>query len=177
MPSQETERISNQVTWLYNEYRTALYNAAYYGKRLKKTKRLNFTIEAILALAAPGFIGTWLFLDDLFIPKILGLVASIVAVIKPLSSISDNLQRYTRLYTTYNEIAAELEQLVEKVRVEQDFSPETSIRFGIQVKRMGSLAAFDDPEMSPEEEEVCYKKVNEQIPADTLWLPTAVETQ
>ena len=61
MSSQETERLSNQVTWLYNEYRTALYNVAYYGKRLKKTKRLNFTIEAILALAAPGFIGTWLF--------------------------------------------------------------------------------------------------------------------
>ena len=36
MSSQETERLSNQVTWLYNEYRTALYNVAYYGTRLKK---------------------------------------------------------------------------------------------------------------------------------------------
>ena len=171
-----TERLSAQVVFLYDQYRTARYNALYYGKRLKKTKRQNFILEAIIALAAPGSIGTWFVFGTaeygLLFAKVLGAFASVAAIIKPLSSTSDNLQRYTRLNTTYNEIASELGQLVEKVRIEQDYSRETQIRFDVQAKRMGTLAALDDPEMAPEEEDRCYQRINEQVPADSLWIPS-----
>lgn len=174
------DRLSSELIHLYDQYRTAQYNVLYYGKKLNLTKKKSRFIDGAIALTAPGTMGFWIVLGEvewgIGAAQILGTIAAIAAIAKTIYNISDNIQRYTRLHTTYNEITAELEQLVEKVKRDRDFTQDTRIRFDIQVKRMGTLAALDDPEMNPAEEERCYATVNDQIPPSQFWLPSP-ETQ
>lgn len=173
MNKREHEILKNQVTLLYDNYRTALYNVYYYGKRLKRTRHANLAFEITMAVTLPGAAGVWILtnLGVIYTESIIAFV-SLLAIIKPFTRISDNLQRYARLHTTYNEIASELERLVEKVRIEQQYSLETEIKSDIQVKRMRSLFVLDDEDLDPEQEKECQKKVNKQIPSDSLWVPS-----
>ena len=173
MDKREAERLREQVTCLYDNYRTALYNVHYYGKRLKRTRSLNFIFDAIMAVTLPGSVGIWYLTEwgDI-VTKIIVPVVSLLAIIKPFTHISDDLQRYSRLHATYNEMASELERLVDEVRTEQQYSLETEIKFGIQVKRMGALFVLDDAELDPKKEKECMKKVDRQVPADSLWVPS-----
>lgn len=180
MTERHYDRLSSELIHLYDQYRTAQYNVLYYGKKLNSTRKKSRFIDGVIALTAPGTMGFWIVLGKvewgITAAQILGTIAAIAAIAKTIYNISDNIQKYTRLHTTYNEITAELEQLVEKVKRDRDFVENTRIRFDIQVKRMGTLSALDDPEMDPAEEERCYATVNEQIPPGQFWLPSP-ETQ
>ena len=175
MSERHPESLRNELLHLYDQYRTAQYNVLYYGKKLNSARKTSRYIDLLIAFAAPGVMGFWVVLGSkewaIMIAQILGSIAAFTAIAKSAYNISENIQRYTRLHTTYNEVAAELEQLVARAKRDRDFKDETRIRFDIQVKRMGTLAALDDPEMNPDEEERCYAVVNEQIPPSELWLP------
>lgn len=177
MSELDQNRLNSDLKWLYDRYRTAHYNALYYGERLSSERKKNRYIEITVAFTTPGAIGgvaifgvgenDWIVL--------LGIVASILAAIKPILNISDNIQRYTRLFNSYKEIVSELKLLVEKVRSDQDFTDEARYRFASQAKKMGDLDALDDPKMDAVREKRCYDKVNEMFPPSYFWHPPKVE--
>ena len=156
---------------LYQEYRVAYFNALFYGERLHRTRLKNRIAEVVIAITTPGFIGSFFLFESWIGPSVVGGIASVIAVIKSSSSMSEDLERHTKLYISYNEIYSELEILVLKVKSEQGFTDEIRIRMDSQLKKMKSLAPLDDTRVKECDELKFYNLVNEKIPADTLWMP------
>lgn len=170
----ELNRLNSELKWLYDRYRTANYNALYYGEALSTERKRNRYIEIAVAFTTPGAIGGIIATEHGAV-LLIGIIASILAAIKPILNISDNIQRYTRLFTSYKEVASELKLLVEKVRSEQDFTAETRLRFVSQAKKMSDLDSLDDPKMNEIREKRCYEEVNRKFPPNYFWHPPKQE--
>ena len=170
----ELHRLNSDLKSLYDRYRTAYYNALYYGEKLVAERKKNRLIEIVVAFSTPGAIGSvaiWGTTEH-YAVILLGIGASVLAAIKPILNVGDNIQRYTRLFTSYKEIAAELKLIVEEVRSDQDFTPETRLRFATQAKKIGDLDTLDDPQMDRIREKRCYEKVNKMFPPNYFWHPS-----
>ena len=177
--SHTAERLTAEVNAVYDQYRTSLLNVKYYGGNLKRVKRLNFWLELVLAAAAPGAVGSWALWRSsewgIVFSGGLAVLAGILALAKPLLQLSAQIERYTRLYVSYGEIACELERLVEEIGIEQAMSPEMVYRYRHQAERMGRLSHLDDPKPNRTVLTRIQKEVNEEIPADNFWIPQVVE--
>ena len=173
MLEQEIKRdiLKAKLHILYQEYRVAYFNALFYGERLHRTRLKNRIAEVFIAITTPGFMGSFFLFESWIAPTVVGGLASLVAVLKSSSSISEDLERHTKLYISYNEIYSELEILVIKVKSEQDFTEETKIRMESQLKKMKSLAPLDDTKVKECDELKFYNMVNEKVPADRFWMP------
>ena len=169
------ERLNSELKWLYDRFRDAHYNAFYYGEALSSERRKNRRFEIAVAFTTPGAIGGLVAFGGTQEVVALGVGASILAAVKPILNISDNIQRYTRLFNSYKEVAAELKLLVEKVRSDQDFTEEARLRLLSQAKRMGDLDALDDPKMDTIREKECYDRVNKMFPPSYFWHPLKEE--
>ena len=167
----DRDKLKAKLHILYQEYRVAYFNALFYGNRLHKTRLKNRVAEIFIAITTPGFMGSFFLFECWIAPTVVGGLASFVAVLKSSSSISEDLERHTKLYISYNEIYSELEILVIKVKSEQDFTAETKIRMESQLKKMKNLAPLDDTKVKACDELKFYNMVDEKIPADSLWMP------
>ena len=176
MSTVNEESLHAKVSWLNEQYKIARYNAVLYGKLLNRAKKYNFAVEIILAVSAPGTLGTWFLVNEQqWIAATLAFVASVTALLKPVFSLGEKIERYTRLHTTYNGISSELEFLVGKVSVDKDFTDELDLRFDLQMKRMIRLAELDDPVLRDKDRTDSYNQVLKEIPAGHLWTPSAKE--
>ena len=173
------ERLTEEVIAVYDQYRMALLNLKYYGAKLAKTRNHNFWLEFILAVAASGVVGSWAIWQD----KALGSMVwagfagftTLLAIAKPLLQLGSEIERVTRLFVSYGEITAELERLVEEIRIEQAFTPEMALRYRHQVGRFGHLEHLDDPNPKRATLEQFQDEVEKQVPDERLWVPQQVQ--
>ena len=176
MSAVNEESLYAKVSWLNEQYKVARYNTVLYGKLLNRAKKYSFTVETILAVSAPGTLGTLILVNEQqWLTIMLACIASTVALLKPILSINDKIERYTRLHNTYNEITCELEFLIGKVRVDGDFSGALGLRFDMQMERMIKLSELDDPWFREKDKKNSYKQVLKEIPAGHLWIPRVKE--
>ena len=174
----QDERLTNKILTLYDLYRTASYNVLYYGRRLSRTKKMSTIFQCAIILFAPCSAIIWFLKGEVpygdFIAGGLISLASVAAILKQIFVKDNDIERYTRLFMSYNEIESELGRLSEKIRIDKEYSEKIETRFNVQDKRMATLVALDDPKMNHQEEELCYDKVNKQIPAESLWMPPLI---
>ena len=147
MSELDQHRLNSELKWLYDRYRTAHYNALYYGEGLVSERKKNRRFEIAVAFTTPGAIGGLAIFGtaEHGVIILLGIVASVLAAIKPILNISDSIQRHTRLFTSYKEVAAELKLLVERVRSEQDFTEKTRFRFADLAKKWAIWMLWTTP--------------------------------
>jgi hypothetical protein len=118
---------------LYDLWRTARLNEAYYSARIHALETTNFVMEIAIAVTAPG--GTisalWFWNTDLgsVLWKILLPVAAIVAVLKPLLNLVERIKKMETCLSGYRLLVYDSAALIEELKRKRDFDQELLVAY------------------------------------------------
>jgi hypothetical protein len=159
---------------VYEAYRTSLMNMKYYGWKLKVAKRINTSVELLIALAAASSVSGWTIWSTVTggaIWSVIGAIAAVLAAAKPFFPLTDNISNYSKLWAEHNSNYLSLKDLVQRISIHQIYSPTMEQEFEQYAKRHRELAVHDDPNPSKRLIERFFAEVNLQIPPESLWCP------
>ena len=172
----ETQQLRERLLQLYRTYRTALLNRKYYACRLTTYRRWNLSLEIALAVGTSGTIGAWAVWKDgdgKYAWTIIAGLAAVLAVLKPILALPKQIERYTKLFAGYTDLFYDLEQSSNEIKVSRSISRETLKSYNRALDRFRKLSTDDDPKPDEKLKRKCYDEVLTEIPASTLWVPTA----
>lgn len=167
---------NHPVSTVYNKLRTARLNVKYYCRRLQQTERLNFSCDLILLATAPtsAIAGLWFWTANYgqLAWQILGGIAAIVAVVKPLLLLTKKIKDFEGVVVGYRALEFDLMEI--KSNVEQkrkyDVSMQTEFRKALQREK---VLVGKTPE-SREKVDVkakCEEEVRKELPDECFFIP------
>jgi hypothetical protein len=165
-----------ELDWLYDQYRITIMNRLYYADRLEWSKWWNLTFEIIIAIGTSGVIAGWAIWSSTtfgkyFWPGFAGFVA-VLTILKPILQLPLRIERYSKLWSGYNELAFDIGIKIEEVNIkrEQMLSLET---FRIQCdRRLRDLRSMDDHKPNIKKLSKCEDNAIKQVPIENLWYPS-----
>jgi len=170
-PNQSRERVYQ----IYDMWRTFLLNKKYYGRRLSRYRSYNFWMEMFIAVGATGSgvagFAVWQIGYGQYVWATLAAISIILSIAKPLLRLSDEIEKYAKIYGEYASASAKMEILVQDIQVHMAIPPNLLSVFDELRKRAAELVALDDPAPDPKLIRELQHEVNEQIKVDTLWVP------
>lgn len=175
-PTSDTDLdvLRRRMRYLYQEYRTAIFNRKYYGHRLRIAKVVNRIFEIVIAVGASTAISVWTFWKTPVGAPVwqgVGMLAAILAVLKPPLNIAGDLERYTALMDGYSSYCFDTHTIIETARVDSRLDQKTWENFQASQKRLGDLAARDDTAPSKRLVERYFRETDKEVPANSLWMP------
>lgn len=182
MTSLTTRRLVADLGEIYDMYRTAALNKAYYGEMLTRYQRRNTWLEIAIAVGATSsglsglaILNNWQ--DGKLAWGVITAVSGILAVAKPILQINKQVERYSKLFTGHLENYLALRSLVNKIRRRQKLTAEMIQEFEIAEQRFIDLSRGDDPNTVKKIHQRCEDSVRIMLPEDIFWFPDAGKTR
>jgi hypothetical protein len=157
-----------------DDFRDAAFNRRYYSCLLSQAKRLNLTLDIIVAIGTSGAIAAWNIWQDgpgTFVWKSLASVATLVALIKPFLTLPKEIERYSELVAGWAGVFYDLKQITVKMRTSGAITDEIWCAFEPTQQRVKELGVKDDPNINKRLQRRCFEEIKQQIPSDALWWP------
>lgn len=163
---------------VYDLQRTARLNVKFYSHRLAHIERSNFWFELILAITAPSSAIAGLFFWELeygqLAWKLLLVLASIIAILKPLLKLTDKIKKYEESLTGYRMLEHDLSAIATQIKQKEAYTPALQKEFNKAFDRKGKLSQSE-----AERSEHKHKKLREKLqsevciemPADLFYIP------
>ena len=163
-----------RILRLYDEYRTALMNAKYYGKRLSFLKEVGLLMDIAVVLGTSsafaglaiwkGHIGAnlWSWMLALSV---------LVSALRPILKITDKIDRYAKLQYGYLEVYYRLQTLTGEIRDAGGLNHDLKMRAAEIDDRFRALEMEGDAYQNPKKLLKVQDEVERSIPSDSLWLP------
>lgn len=171
----DTSELRRFLTDLYRHYRTARMNRLYYGWRLDRLKRWNRVFEIAIALfgGSSALAGWRLWGSEMgsVVWGILAGIATLLSVLKPILRHSQEIERYSRLYTGHGDVYYDLRQVVETAIRCHGVPDGLRLLHDSALERIKKLAVEDDPDPDPRLLRRAFDQVNRENPPGPLWLP------
>ncbi len=163
---------------VYDEFRTARLSVRYYEIQLRSLRRNNFLMELVLALTlSSGVAGLW-FWETIVggtIWKLLVSVAAFLAVVKPLVRLSDQVKKKSDILTSWRLLDHGLHQLTISSQETGKYDDEMRHRFRSLMETKSAIVESEPTETIDEKlREKCFQQVNQELPADNLFIPEEV---
>lgn len=163
---------------LYDMYRTAALNRKYYGHKLITSRRVNLSLELLLAVMASSAIGAWALWKNepgSTTWALLSSAAAVVAVAKPLVQIPKQIEKYSKLFVGHTDVCLDLQRLVGDVQQARKLPDHAQEVLSSAFERIKKMAPDDDPKPSPRLLRKYYAEVTREIPVNRLWFPRSTE--
>lgn len=174
MPDADVEKLRGQLTDIYANYRNICLSKKYYELLLARTERANFWYEVIIAVGTSTAVAGWAFwkfpIADTVWPVFGGVVA-ILAVIKPIVAFTPRIERFTSLATYYSSLLIDFQALIFEIKTKERIDPAAYKVYSGLLNKLKALPAKEDPNPSEKVLREITKRVNREIPADSLWHP------
>ena len=173
-PSTEIQQA--ELTRIYNLYRDSLLSKKYYAHKVAEWKRIDLWINIVAALASSSVftgLALWKTQFGLNFMTFLTLAAAVVAILKPIIRPAEKIDRYSKLHFAYSEVYLDFDSLIADIRRQTELDPDRLKRSFQIWDRYRQLALQDDPEPNRKLLEKFQAEVNEFLPPDRLWLPSA----
>jgi len=167
----------NHPVWgVYDLYRTARLNVKYYSARLHRIELCNLCMELVIAATAPSSAIAGLWFWNLPIGsiawKVLGIIAAIFAVTKPILMLSKRMKAYNETLSGYRALEHDLYEIKEMIVQKQRYDDELKKDYQKALKRKGFLVA-KDPETK--QDKMLIKKlvseINQELPVKSFYIP------
>ena len=171
-PERSRTKTNHPVIDVYKEFMTARYNVRYFEKRISTLRRWNFSIEFTVALSVPAIAGLWIWSTTIgsIFWQILVAVAAILSITKPLVRLSDKIQEVAEVLTKWRVLDGEYQKLSILISQRRRYDREMREQF---LKLLDIKTTIKDPqeEVNIKLSEQCYKKVQEELPLDSFFIP------
>lgn len=169
-------RETHPVWTVYNKLRTARLNVKYYSRRLDILERRNFWIELILLGTAPSsaIAGLWFWETEQgkIIWQYFGIVAAIVAVLKPVLGLTKRIKEFESVLTGYRTLEYDLMEIKSLVEQKQKYDSTMQAEFNKALQREKTLVG-----KTPETREkrkvkaACELEVRQELPRECFFVP------
>lgn len=163
------------LTAIYTLYKESLINSRYYGCKLHRAQNLNMWFEIVLAVGATGSgVAGWSLWSEgsgKLAWALLAGIASLLAVVKPLIGVSNKIERYSKLFASYQQIYTRSRILVLRICVSRQVTADHRRSFDNMFRTALDLAALDEPRPSKKLIEQVTKEADKLIPPSSLWWP------
>lgn len=178
MPTaKRTVKPSEHPVWsVYDRLRTARLNRKYYSRRLVSLEQRLFNFDLILAIAAPSSAVAGLWLWDTSIGawawRVLGVVAALAAVIKPLLLLPRRIKDTETVLSGYRTLEHDLFEI--KTMVEQRRAYDAALVDDFKKALQREKVLVGNP---PEQTEhrptkaLCEIEVDRELPPDSFFVP------
>jgi len=173
--SPATGDVAARVEHVYDRFRTARMNAIYYGRQLTFYRRTSICFDAIIAVSGPSAAGAWAIWKEepwSYLYAVLGSIAVVLSVLKPIFGFQRSIERYSKLWARYTDITCQLESLVAEIKTRQGWTDEFNKVVEDCARRMRELSGDDDSSCNTKALERIKKEVEDEIPADSFWMPS-----
>ena len=164
-----------RVLTLYDDYRTALMNAKYYGRKIEVLTRITLVFDIGTALAASGAFAGLTFWNDGIgknaFSVLLGCTAAISAL-RPFLRLPDKISRYSKLYYGYMEVFYRIQGLTADMRAAGRVDAEHLRKATDAAERFRALELEGDAYQDSSKLLRYQDEVNLAIPVESLWLPS-----
>lgn len=169
-------REESPVWGVYDKLRTARLNVKYYSRRLATIEKWNFSFELILLASAPAsaIAGLWFWDTPVgtLIWKWFGVVAAIVAVVKPLLVFPKRIKDYESVLSGYRALEYDLMEIKTTIEQKQTYDKTQREELRKAIRREKSLVT-----KSPETRENasvkrrCETEVLRELPSESFFVP------
>lgn len=160
---------------VYDLFRTARLNVKYLEARIKQMKQANFWIELLLAFSASSTVaGLWVWESAWggYAWKLVGTVAAILAVLKPILNLTKKIQGSEKSLIAYLAWDHDLYKLTVLINQRQAYDAEMKKEFLKHIDTRGELIKIDAGSKKNEKlREQCYQQVLTEIPSESLFVP------
>ncbi len=161
---------------VYDLYRTSRLNVKYYAAKLHTAEQQIFWMDLIILVTAPGssIAGFWFLQNPVgeYAMKILGAIAAIVAILKPLLNRTKKVKNYEELRTGYQALEHDLQVITETIIQKNKYDKELQKDFQKSLKRIGLLKKKEtDSAENKNLKEKCTKEVLQELPTDRFHIP------
>jgi hypothetical protein len=174
MTRAEILHLRTQLSDIYKDYRNMCLSKMYYAERLRKTLRRNFWYEIFLAIGTSGTVAGWAIWQQ---PGwemawiIIGGIIAVFTIIKPIINFSGEIERLTTLETKFNALQIDFETLCFDIKTKQCLDKSLIKVYKNIKEKLKSLGVKEDSAVSEKILRRLQAKVNQEIPAKTLWSP------
>jgi hypothetical protein len=159
---------------IYTNYRDAAMSKEYYACRLAQVKRWNIWYEIVLALGASGTAVAGWYIWSQTTGKIVWAIfsgcAAVLAIIKPILKVADEVERYSKLHIGYSELAFDYKLVCDEIRASGGISESLREAVANADKRIKELTLVDDVKPSLKLLRECQNSVKRVVPGFDEWL-------
>ena len=169
---------NNPVWGVYDTLRTVRLNVKYYGYRLQALQRWNTAMEITLAVAAPSsaIAGLGFLKYDLgmLLWKALGAVAAVVAVLKPVLSLTKRIKEMEGVVSGYRGLDFDLLELKLAIEQKRRYDAPLVAQFNRAIQRLRALVTGTAAQTLPPIKRLsrrCQAEVLTELPEDRFFIP------
>jgi hypothetical protein len=163
-----------KATIINDSFRDAAFNRRYYSCLLTRTKRLNLTLDVLVAVGSSATIAAWNVWQvgsATYIWKLLAGFSTLVALVKPFLSLPSEIQRYSELVSGWAAVFYDLKQITIRARTSGKVADDTWSGFEAMQHRVKELGLKDDPAVHKRLQRRCFDEIKVHIPPESLWWP------
>lgn len=165
----------NPVWAVYDEYRTARLNVYYYQYQISKLRRYNILLDIVIALSTSSVIaGLWFWETSIgnVSWKVIGALAAILVVIKPIINISDLIKQKSELFSSWQLLSDGFKKLTILISEQNQYNDEMKKRFHELLDMESDINQKETPEEPDKKLQRRYfEQVNREIPPESLIEP------
>ena len=169
------ESVDASLQRMYDFYRTSLLNTKYFGYKLHQSNYVYVVSEILIVLgsAASGVSGwaIWTFGVTKEAWLVVAGISTLILAIKPILQLNKKIERYSRLFTGHNANYLSMQDIVQRIAINQGVSPDIEREYNQLYRRYIELSNHDDPNPSNKLVKRLMLEVVDQIPPDRLWWP------
>lgn len=173
---------TNQLTEIYTLLCRSGLNRDYYGIALARVQVVNTWLEIVVAAGTAGSglsaLTIWNTEYGKIIWATLTVVATLLAVAKPVLQINKRVERLTRLYAGHSDNYSNLLILASRIKRKGQLTEEMQNAFEAAEARYLELSKEDDPHPNLRLLRTCQERVALRHPPESFWYPPSdtVET-
>lgn len=163
---------------IYDQYKTARLNVKYYGYRMGTITRQNFWLEIFIAAAAAAPASAVAGIPFFLTPtgemwwKVLAVLAAIAAFFKPFLRLPTKLKSMEKSLSGYRALDCDLEEIVNKIKLEQNYSKAAlKMLENAQKKKRSLVGSPPEHSQSSQLKEKCFAEVNKELPSSMFYIP------
>lgn len=160
---------------VYDQYRTTRLNVKYHQAKLDYLKKWNYITEIILALSTSSSIaGLWFWEGVLggYLWKIIGSVAAVIAILKPILKLPDKIGKKEEILVGYKALHHDLEKILILISQNKTYDAELKKHFLDALDRKGAIVKRDnDTKVNKKLRDKLQTEVINELPTNNFYIP------
>ena len=170
----EIDDLRSVLSDVYRDTRNVVLTKKYYENKLARIQRLNDWYEIVLAFGTSATVAGWSFWKEpsgYTLWNAVGVITALLAIIKPIIKLSDEIKRLSSLATKYAALQIDFQKLVFTIKYDRGFTDRSYRTYMRIFEKMRDIGEREDADAPDKKLRKFAAKVNQEFPPTNFWAP------